>query len=46
MRGTVFVKSEEDYDNWLNEQENFSYLIAKQEKNNSKIKLAKSNFND
>ena len=46
MRGTVFVKSEEDYDNWLNEQETFSDLIAKQEKNNSKIKLAKSNLND
>ncbi len=42
MRGTVFVKSEQDYENWLQEQETFSDLIAKQEKIEfSKIKLAK-----
>ena len=47
MRGTVIVKSEDDYDNWLNEQETFSDLIAKNEKlQNSKIKVAKSNLND
>ena len=46
MRGRVFVKSEQDYENWLNDQETFSDLIAKQEKNNSKIKLVKSNLND
>ena len=43
MRGRVFVKSEQDYENWLNDQETFSDLIAKQEKESSKIKLAKSN---
>ncbi len=42
MRGRVFVKSEQDYENWLQEQETFSDLIAKQEKIGfSKIKLAK-----
>jgi len=42
MRGRVFVKSEQDYENWLQEQETFSDLIAKQEKVGfSKIKLAK-----
>ena len=46
MRGRVFVKSEEDYESWLNDQETFSDLIAKQEKNNSEIKLVKSNLND
>ena len=42
MRGRVFVKSEQDYENWLYEQETFSDLIAKQEKKElRKIKLAK-----
>ena len=42
MRGRVFVKSEQEYENWLNEQETFSDLIAKQEKIKlSKTKLAK-----
>ena len=42
MRGRVFVKSEQEYENWLQEQETFSDLIAKQEKIGfSKIKLAK-----
>jgi cytochrome c oxidase subunit 2 len=42
MRGTVFVKSEQDYENWLQEQETFSDLIAKQESIEfSKTKLAK-----
>ena len=38
----VFVKSEQDYENWLQEQETFSDLVAKQEKKEfSKTKLAK-----
>ena len=42
MRGRVFVKSEKDYENWLQEQETFSDLVAKQEKKEfSKTKLAK-----
>ena len=42
MRGRVFVKSEQDYENWLQEQETFSDLVAKQEKKEfSKTKLAK-----
>jgi len=42
MRGRVFVKNEQDYENWLYEQDTFSDLIAKQEKIEfSKIKLAK-----
>ena len=42
MRGKAVVKSEHDYDNWLQEQETFSELIAKQQKMElSKIKLAK-----
>ena len=42
MRGRVFVKSDEDYKNWINEQETFSDLIAKQEKIEfSETKLAK-----
>ena len=32
MRGRVFVKSEQDYENWILEQETFSDLIAKQNK--------------
>ena len=30
MRGRVFVKNEEDYKNWIKEQETFSDLIARQ----------------
>lgn len=42
MRGRVFVKSEQDYENWLQEQETFSDLVAKQGKKEfSKTKLAK-----
>jgi len=42
MRGRVFVKSEQDYENWLQEQETFSDLVAKQEEIEfSKTKLAK-----
>ena len=32
MRGRVFVKDEQDYEKWLQEQETFSDLIAKQKK--------------
>jgi len=42
MRGRVFVKNEQDYENWLLEQETFSDLIAKQEEIEfSNTKLAK-----
>jgi len=42
MRGRVFVKSEQDYENWLQEQETFSDLVAKQtEIEFSETKLAK-----
>ena len=42
MRGRVFVKDEQDYENWLEDQETFSDLIAKQKKTEfSKTKLAK-----
>jgi len=42
MRGRVFVKSEQDYENWLQDQETFSDLVAKQEEIEfSKTKLAK-----
>jgi heme/copper-type cytochrome/quinol oxidase subunit 2 len=36
MRAIVIVDNEENYDNWLNEQETFSSLIAKQ--NDEKLK--------
>ena len=32
MRGRVFVKEKQDYKNWLQDQETFSDLIAKQQK--------------
>ena len=42
MRGRVFVKSEQDYESWLQEQETFSDLVAKQDKIEfSETKLAK-----
>ncbi len=42
MRGRVFVKDEQDYENWLEDQETFSDLIAKQKEIEfSKTKLAK-----
>ena len=42
MRGRVFVKDEHDYEKWLQEQETFSDLIAKQKKIEfSETKLAK-----
>jgi len=42
MRGRVFVKGEQDYENWIQDQETFSDLIAKQEKKEfNKTKLAK-----
>ena len=42
MRGGVIVQSEEDYESWIDEQETFSDLIAKQKKIGLKeTKLAK-----
>ena len=42
MRGRVFVKDEQDYENWLEDQETFSDLIAKQKKTEfNETKLAK-----
>jgi len=42
MRGRVFVKGEQDYENWIQDQETFSDLIAKQEKKEfNETKLAK-----
>ena len=39
MRAVVILDSETDYDNWINEQETFSSLIAKQ--NNDKLKITR-----
>ncbi len=42
MRGSVLVKDEQDYKNWIQEQETFSELVAKQKKIEfSETKLAK-----
>ncbi len=42
MRGTVIVQGEQDYNKWLNEQETFSELVAKQKNLQfNKNKLAK-----
>ena len=42
MRGGVEVQDTQDYDNWLQQQETFSDLIAKQKiLENKKTKLAK-----
>ncbi len=42
MRGRVFVKGKQDYENWIQDQETFSDLIAKQEKKEfNETKLAK-----
>ena len=42
MRGGVIVQSEQDYEIWLQEQETFSELIAKQKKIElNETKLAK-----
>ena len=42
MRGRVSVKDEKDYENWLQDQQTFSDLIAKQEKKEfSETKLVK-----
>jgi cytochrome c oxidase subunit 2 len=44
MRAKVVVENEQNYENWLNEQETFSSLIAKQNKNEfNTIKIAKNN---
>ena len=39
MRAIVIVDSEDNYNNWINEQETFSDLIAKQ--NNDKLKITR-----
>ncbi len=42
MRGSVLVKDEQDYKNWIQEQETFSELVAKQKKIEfSETKLAR-----
>ncbi len=42
MRGSVLVKDEQDYKNWIQEQETFSELVAKQKKTEfSETKLAR-----
>jgi len=44
MRAKVVVENEQNYENWLNEQETFSSLIAKQNKIKfNTIKIAKNN---
>ena len=44
MRATVIVDNEQNYEKWLGEQETFSSLIAKQNKNEfNTIKIAKNN---
>ena len=44
MRAKVVVENEQNYENWLNEQETFSSLIAKQNKIEfNTIKIAKNN---
>ena len=44
MRAKVVVDNEQNYENWLNEQETFSSLIAKQNKIEfNTIKIAKNN---
>ena len=44
MRAKVVVENEQNYENWLNEQETFSSLIAKQNKIEfDTIKIAKNN---
>ena len=47
MRGRVIVQDKQDYNQWLNEQETFSELVAKQNKlqiENNKI-VKKINLN-
>jgi cytochrome c oxidase subunit 2 len=44
MRAIVIVDSEENYENWINEQETFSSLMTKQNNNELKItRIAKNN---
>ena len=44
MRATVIVDNEQNYEKWLDEQETFSSLIAKQNKIEfNTIKIAKNN---
>jgi cytochrome c oxidase subunit 2 len=43
MRATVIVDSDENYENWINEQETFSSLIAKQNNKLEITRIAKNN---
>ena len=44
MRATVIVQSDENYENWLDEQETFSDYVAKQNDNNLKTtRIVKNN---
>ena len=43
MRAKVIVESKSDYENWIEEQETFSDLIAKQENNKLKKTLVAKN---
>ena len=48
MRGTVIVQDKQSYEKWLDEQEIFSELVAKQKKlenNNKIVKKIKLNLN-
>jgi cytochrome c oxidase subunit 2 len=45
MRAKVIVESEGNYKNWINEQETFSDLIAKQENDKLKTTLIVKNNN-
>ena len=43
MRAKVIVESEENYNNWIKEQETFSDFIAKKENNKLKTTLIVKN---
>ena len=43
MRAKVIVESKDNYENWIKEQETFSDLIAKQEKDELKTTLIAKN---
>ena len=45
MRAKVIVENETNYENWINQQETFSDLIAKQEIINIKTTLIAKNDN-
>jgi heme/copper-type cytochrome/quinol oxidase subunit 2 len=45
MRAQVIVQNEQNYENWLKEQETFSSLIAKQNDNKLKTTIIAKNNN-